>query len=140
MYQSAYLHSGGFELPYGKRKRRPSVDDDLSILEVLQLMLEEEDYVIETIAISEEIYRRVADFQPHLILLDVLMTGIDGRVIARTLKQQSETRNIPIIMLSATPSVQEAALAAGADEFLAKPFEIDTLLALIEAHVDKRLR
>jgi DNA-binding response OmpR family regulator len=109
-------------------------------LEVLQLMLEEEDYVIETIAISEEIYRRVADFQPHLILLDVLMTGIDGRVIARTLKQQSETRNIPIIMLSATPSVQEAALAAGADEFLAKPFEIDTLLALIEAHVDKRLR
>jgi DNA-binding response OmpR family regulator len=121
-------------------KRILVVDDDLSILEVLQLMLEEEDYVIETIAISEEIYRRVADFQPHLILLDVLMTGIDGRVIARTLKQQSETRNIPIIMLSATPSVQEAALAAGADEFLAKPFEIDTLLALIEAHVDKRLR
>ncbi|HEY0736438.1 MAG TPA: response regulator [Herpetosiphonaceae bacterium] len=111
------------------------VDDDVSILEVLQMMLEEEEYAIETTAISEEIYQRVADFGPHLILLDVLMTGIDGRIIARTLKQQDHTRHIPIIMLSATPTVEEAARDSGGDEFLAKPFEIDALLMLIEKHV-----
>jgi CheY-like chemotaxis protein len=120
-------------------KRILVVDDDLSILEVLQLLLEDEEYVIETTAISEEIYQRIADFQPHLILLDVLMTGIDGRVIVQTLRRQIETRDIPIIMLSATPSVEAAALAAGADEFLAKPFEIDTLLMLIASQLDKRL-
>lgn len=113
------------------------VDDDTSILEVLQMMLEEEEYIIETTAISEEIYQRVADFRPHLILLDVLMTGIDGRIIAHTLKSQIATRHIPIIMLSATPTVGEAALASGGDEFLAKPFEIDTLLMLIEKYVNR---
>lgn len=116
-------------------KRILVVDDDSSILEVLQMMLEEEEYTIETTAISEEIYRRVDDFQPNLILLDVLMAGIDGRTIARTLKQQDHTRNIPIIMLSATPTVEETALASGGDEFLAKPFEIDALLMLIEKHL-----
>jgi CheY-like chemotaxis protein len=116
-------------------KRILVVDDDASILEVLQMMLEEEQYQIETTAISEEIYQRVAEFRPHLILLDVLMTGIDGRIIARTLKQQNHTRHIPIIMLSATPTVEETARDSGGDEFLAKPFEIDTLLMLIEKYV-----
>lgn len=111
------------------------VDDDPSILEVLQMMLEEEQYMIETTAISEEIYQRVDDFRPNLILLDVLMTGIDGRIIARTLKQQRHTQHIPIIMLSATPTVEEAARDSGGDEFLAKPFEIDELLMLIERHL-----
>ncbi|MBV9790138.1 MAG: response regulator [Chloroflexi bacterium] len=111
------------------------VDDDSSILEVLQMMLEEEHYLIETTAISEEIYQRVDDFRPDLILLDVLMTGIDGRIIARTLKQQRHTRHIPIIMLSATPTVEETARNSGGDEFVAKPFEIDVLLMLIEKYV-----
>lgn len=111
------------------------VDDDSSILEVLQMMLEEEQYLIETTAISEEIYQRVDDFRPDLILLDVLMTGIDGRIIAQTLKQQRHTQHIPIIMLSATPTVEETARRSGGDEFLAKPFEIDVLLMLIEKHV-----
>lgn len=116
------------------------VDDDSSILEVLQMMLEEEAYTIETTAMSEEIYQRIADFRPDLILLDVLMSGIDGRIIARTLKQQNHTRHIPIIMLSATPTVEAAARDAGGDEFLAKPFEIDTLLLLIEKHVGRSIR
>lgn len=111
------------------------IDDDASILEVLQMMLEEEQYIIETTAISEEIYQRVVEFRPNLILLDVLMTGVDGRIIARTLKQQTDSRHIPIIMLSATPTVEETARDSGGDEFLAKPFEIDTLLMLIEKYV-----
>ena len=111
------------------------VDDDSSILEVLQMMLEEEHYFIETTSISEQIYQRVDDFRPDLILLDVLMTGIDGRIIAQTLKQQRHTQHIPIIMLSATPTVEETARNSGGDEFLAKPFEIDMLLMLIEKYV-----
>ncbi len=65
---------------------------------------------------------------PHLLLLDVLLSGKDGREIVKDLKGQEETRAIPIIMFSAHPSAEETPRATGADDFLAKPFDIDVLL------------
>ena len=113
------------------------VDDDESILDAVSLVLEDEGYRVETIQKGQETYEKVIAFKPDLILLDVLMSGSDGRDICRKLKHNSETKHIPIIMISAHPTAKEGALECGAEEFLAKPFNTDELLKKIERLLHK---
>src|SRR2546422_5011121 len=111
-----------------KQKKIFVVDDEPDILEFLQELLEQEGY---TVAITDkaEYVEKLHDVGlPDLILLDVLLSGKDGREIVKRLKSQEETRHIPVIMFSAHPSAEETARVAGADDFVAKPFEIDILL------------
>ena len=111
------------------------VDDEPDILEFLQIILEEEGYEVVTADKGEYLEQLHNGGLPHLILLDVLLSGKDGREIVKYLKSQQETKHIPVIMFSAHPSAEEAARLAGADDFLAKPFEIDVLLAKIAQHL-----
>ena len=69
--------------------------------------------------------------EPDLILMDIKMSGKDGRVICRELKSKSRTKNIPIILLSASHQLHDSALEAGADDFMAKPFSMNELLEKI---------
>ena len=114
-----------------KRKKILVVDDEPDILEFLQVILEEEGYLVLTSQKAEYLEQLHNGGLPDLILLDVLLSGKDGREIVKYLKSQEETRDIPVIMFSAHPSAEETARAAGADDFLAKPFDIDVLLAKI---------
>ena len=75
------------------------------------------------------------DGLPDLILIDVLLSGEDGRKIVKHLKSQEATRHVPVIMFSAHPSAEETVMVAGADDFVAKPFELDEVLAKIAKHV-----
>jgi DNA-binding response OmpR family regulator len=111
------------------------VDDDPDILIAIQAMLEDEGYVVETTEKGEYAEQLQAANYPDLILLDMLLSGKDGREITRLLKNQLDTKHIPIIMLSAHPGALKETLAAGADDFLAKPFDIDTLLAKVEHYL-----
>src|SRR5215467_131027 len=108
------------------------VDDELDILEFLQLILEEEGYRVVTSEKGEYLEHLHNGGLPDLILLDMLLSGKDGRTIVTYLKSQEETKEIPIIMFSAHPSAEETARQAGADDFLEKPFHIDILLAKIK--------
>ena len=107
------------------------VDDEPDILEFLQVILEEEGYTVVTSDKGEYLEQLHNGGLPHLILLDVLLSGKDGREIVKYLKSQQETRHIPVIMFSAHPSAEETARQSGADDFLAKPFTIDVLLEKI---------
>ena len=107
------------------------VDDEPDILEFLQVILEEEGYTVVTSDKGEYLEQLHNGGLPHLILLDVLLSGKDGREIVKYLKSQQETRYIPVIMFSAHPSAEETARQAGADDFLPKPFSIDALLEKI---------
>lgn len=113
------------------RKKILVVDDERDILEFLQIILEEEGFDVTTTDKGEYLEKLHNGGLPQLILLDVLLSGKDGRDIVRYLKSQEETRHIPVIMLSAHPSAADTARLAGADEFIAKPFDIDELLAVI---------
>ena len=62
------------------------------------------------------------------------LSGRDGRTICKKLKVEKITRNIPIIMISAHPSVKENALQCGAEDFLSKPFDIEDLLRRVEKY------
>jgi len=114
-----------------KRKKLLIVDDEPDILEFLQVILEEEGYEVLTSTKGEYLEQLHNGGLPQLILLDVLLSGKDGREIVRYLKSQDETKHIPVIMFSAHPSAEENARAAGAEDFIAKPFDIDDLLAKI---------
>ncbi|HEU5229479.1 MAG TPA: response regulator [Ktedonobacteraceae bacterium] len=111
------------------------VDDDPDILEFLQVILEDEGYVVATTDKGEYVEKLYNGGLPDLILLDVWLSGKDGRDIVKYLKNQEKTKHIPVIMFSAYPNAEETVLQAGADDFLAKPFEIDVLLAKIKRYL-----
>lgn len=114
-----------------KKKKILVVDDDPDILEFLQVILEEEGYMAVTTDKGDYVEKLHDGDLANLILLDVLLSGKDGREIVKHLKSQEETKRIPVIMFSAHPSAEETARAYGADDFIAKPFEIDILLSKI---------
>lgn len=111
------------------------IDDDASILDAIALILEEEGYHVDTIVKSEETYNKVRDFNPDLILLDVLMSGNDGRHICKKLKTEDYSKNIPIIMISAHPTAEKSITECGADGFIAKPFRSTQLLKEVKKHL-----
>ncbi len=75
--------------------------------------------------------------RPDMILLDLMMPGLDGFEVTRKLKGDPATADIPIVAVSALarPDDRESALAAGCDDFVRKPFELDDLEALIRSHL-----
>jgi DNA-binding response OmpR family regulator len=108
------------------------VDDDESILEVVQLVLESEGYSVQTCTTGACLSDLEAH-RPHLILLDVLLAGEDGRVLCQHLKSNEQTRTIPVILLSAQS--YKAINGCGADDYLEKPFDVDRLLTVVHYHL-----
>jgi two-component system cell cycle response regulator DivK len=76
--------------------------------------------------------------RPKIILLDLMMPILDGFQVTRHLKSNPATANIPIVAVSAMarPNDRETALAAGCDDFVRKPFELDDLEAVIRSHLE----
>ena len=112
------------------------IDDDLGILEALKLMLTEEGYMTETSQSPEYIFNLKSKDFPDLILLDVLLSGNDGRDICKKLKSEKSTRKIPVILISAAPKLEQSIREVKAEGFLTKPFEIDDLLNMVEKNIN----
>jgi DNA-binding response OmpR family regulator len=113
------------------------VDDDPDILDALKLTLQYAGYEVTT-AEKGEYAENLHDTNgglPDVIILDVLLSGKDGRAICQKLKGQQETSHIPIIMISAHPNARQSVKAVGADDFLAKPFDVDVLLAKVAKYL-----
>jgi DNA-binding response OmpR family regulator len=109
------------------------IDDETTILSALQIFLEQEGYQVEAISKYQGYLEGLNKSElPDLIILDILLMEEDGREVAKKLKGSTKTKHIPIIMISAHPTADKTARRAGADEFLAKPFEVDTLLEAID--------
>jgi len=114
------------------------IDDDPDVITVLQLLPKKKGYEVATAAREEEAYKQVASFDPDLIVLDVLLSGVDGRQVCKKIKNTPESKHIPIIMFSAHPGAQKNMEDFGADDFLPKPFESSKILERIEAQLTKR--
>jgi two-component system phosphate regulon response regulator PhoB len=109
------------------------VDDEEPIRELLASLLEDSGYRVTVAAHGGEALTVVDREAPDLIVADVMMPVISGVELCQRLKQASETKHIPIILMSAAGT--KAADAAGADAFIAKPFDIDEMEALISRFV-----
>ncbi len=117
-----------------QRKKILIADDDASILEALSLFLEEVGYEVESVADASTI-RNFPHGYPDLLLLDIWMSGWNGRDICLYLKSQEATKHIPVVLVSANSETKRIAHEAGADDFLAKPFDLDDLLAKVELYL-----
>lgn len=106
-------------------------DDDPGIVDAVEMLLEFEGYEVTSTVDGSTVLDMKAEL-PDLLLLDIWMSGEDGRDICKKLKATDSTKDIPVIMISASRDIRESAMAAGADDFLAKPFEMDELIKKIE--------
>jgi len=111
------------------------IDDDPDILEAVQMILTSGGYASDITMKGDETCQKVRDYQPDLIILDVLLSGNDGRKICKTLKNDERTKKIPIIMISAHPSAKDSIKECGADSFIPKPFSVAELLAEIKRYL-----
>lgn len=109
-------------------------DDDPGILNAVEIMLEFEGYEVSSTMNGATILELKEEF-PDLFLLDIWMSGHDGRDICRELKKRELTRNIPVIMISASTDLARSAREAGADDFLEKPFSMNDLISKISYHL-----
>jgi CheY-like chemotaxis protein len=115
-------------------KRILIADDDQGIIDMMTVMLEFEGYHVKTVLDGKEVLGIKGEL-PDLLLLDIWMSGSDGREICKLLKQDPATHALPVLLISASKDIEDSALAAGADGFIAKPFEMDDLLQKIEQHI-----
>lgn len=109
-------------------------EDDTAILEVMKIILEGEKYEIISTDDKNTIYSLVLSQKPSLILLDIWLSGYDGGKIAKTLKANNETKNIPLIMISANNETEKITKESGANDFLLKPFDIDDLINIVKKY------
>lgn len=106
-----------------------AVDDDKDILEVIQLILEDSGYQVDTLSDGRQLQEAIKAHMPDLILLDIMLGNIDGRDLCRNVKARMETNNIPVIMISASHNISDVLKQDCApDDFISKPFDINVLL------------
>lgn len=111
------------------------VDDEPNNLEIIQGILEVEGFTVVTAHDGESAVLAIPACRPDLVLLDVRMPGLDGFEVCRRLKDNPATAFIPVVILTDLPGDQERVrgAAAGADEFLSKPFDHVELIARVKA-------
>lgn len=109
------------------------VDDDQMIVELLTLRLQAKGFEVQSALNGEAAYTVAEQFQPHLILCDLVMPIVDGPTFCR--RMRSEGIETPFLFLTAKgqPRDKIDVLSAGADGYLVKPFEAKELLAHIQA-------
>ncbi|MCZ4242658.1 response regulator [Pedobacter punctiformis] len=102
-------------------------DDDEGIVDAVTMILEVMGYEVEHTYDGGTVIDAVKS-KPDLIMLDIWMSGHDGRDICKALKNNPDYKEIPILMISASRDIKQSALDAGANDFMEKPFEMDSLL------------
>lgn len=113
------------------------IDDDTSILEVIKIILEDKGYTTIALSSAAHIQNVIEKNEPDLILLDIWISGHNGSDIVKTLKKNTRFKSIPVILISANNDTQKIAQEAGADGFIAKPFDIDYLSEVVKTYTQK---
>ena len=116
------------------------VDDEESILELLEYNLTKQGYAVTRAETGEDGLKLARSLKPDLILLDLMLPGIDGLDVCKMLKNDSHTKTIPIIMLTAKGEEADIVigLELGADDYVTKPFSVRILLARVKAVIRRK--
>jgi DNA-binding response OmpR family regulator len=118
------------------------VDDEPSIVSLLKARLEDSQYEVITAKDGQEALDKTSQEKPDLIILDIMLPKIDGYTVASMLKSDENTRDIPIVMLTARNLAQDikAGMESGAVSYVQKPFNSDVLLGMIPTLINRKKR
>ncbi|RLC25027.1 MAG: DNA-binding response regulator [Deltaproteobacteria bacterium] len=116
------------------------VDDEEDIIELIKYNLKNEGYSILTAMTGEQAIKTARQSRPDLIVLDLMLPGIDGLEVTKYLKNYEQTRDIPIVMLTAKGEESDivTGLELGANDYISKPFSPKVLVARIRAILRRR--
>lgn len=111
------------------------IEDEEALSTLLRYNLESEGYEVETISDGEEADLRLRETIPDLVLLDWMLPKLSGIEICRRLRKREQTKNLPVIMLTARGEEAERiqGLATGADDYVVKPFSVPELMARVKS-------
>jgi two-component system, OmpR family, response regulator VicR len=115
-----------------KPKRILIIDNDESVLEVLQEIFKNDGYETDCYGQVEDIFKLVDDFKPDLVLLDYILPGINGGELCAQLKKDPVTRHIPVVICSAYPQVMLSLGSYGCNAFISKPFELRDIVMQVD--------
>lgn len=108
------------------------VDDNQDILLMLKTMLTIKGYRVSVKDNIKELELSIKDLKPDVILMDMLLSGADGREVCKELRKNAAFDHIRVVMISAHSHVQEECIEAGADYFMEKPFDMNNLIKIVE--------
>ena len=114
------------------------VDDDPDIGIMIKTILEYHGYVVTVISKADQAEEMLRTGSFGLLIMDMLLSGVNGVDICSGLKQDPTTGHVPVIMISAHPNAQKLCRDAGAEDFISKPFEMQEILAKIEKYVPRK--
>ncbi|RZJ77579.1 PleD family two-component system response regulator [Pedobacter sp. Leaf250] len=112
------------------------LEDDEGIRDVIILLLEEENYDVKGFASVEDFNLNAKNLQPDLFLLDVMLPDGSGMDVCGVLKKSENTKNIPVLMMSAHAKIAEINKSCNAQGFIAKPFDIYDLLKKVDSQLN----
>jgi CheY-like chemotaxis protein len=110
------------------------VDDDEDLRSMVVLVLEDAGYRVRTAGDGIDALEHLARVRPDAILLDMRMPRMDGREFAKRLRTGAGSQ-IPLLVMTAAEQAEKWAREVGADDFVAKPFDIENLLRVVARHV-----
>ena len=123
-----------------KSKQILIIEDDDDILQVLETVLEYNEFAVTGIEGTENIFESIEEHKPDLIITDYLLSGQNGGRICQLLKSNKETCHIPVMLISAYPELAISFGKFGFDAFINKPFDIGELLEKIDVLLEKRFK
>jgi DNA-binding NtrC family response regulator len=112
-------------------------DDDEDILSICAYILEEQGWEVHTFTDCNNIVEKVSSIMPSVILMDNWIPDAGGIVATQTLKSTEDLKSIPVVYFSANSDIQLLADHAGAETYLAKPFDLDELEKIINEVLQK---
>jgi len=115
-----------------KKEKILVLDDDPDIGTMIKMMLEYKGYSVTVSDRAEQANEILRTDEVDLIIMDMLLSGVNGTDLCSELKKDSSLAHTPVIMISAHPNAKEICLQAGADEFISKPFDMQDILSKID--------
>ena len=115
------------------KKRILIVEDEMSIVQLLMMVLAKENYEVHTCQSGRDAIAKMKQIRPHLVLLDVMLPGMDGRSVVSIMGEDEELNSIPVLIISAL--VESEAMFRPYPQvkgFCAKPFELKALVVKVK--------
>jgi DNA-binding response OmpR family regulator len=114
------------------KRRILVIEDDQDVRETVKFLLDLKGFRVYTSSTGADVFTIVDKIKPHLIITDIFLGKLDGRVICRSIKSNPKTSNIPVIIMSSASDIYNTIHDVGANDVVLKPFDENTLLNRIQ--------